>query len=250
MAQKGRGRIWIGASGWHYGHWLGPFYPPGLPKSRWFAYYADHFKTVEINASFYRRLTPAVVAAWSRTAPAGFLFALKAHRGITHFKKLKDVRQPVAEFLTVASGLGEALGPILFQLPPRWRFDAVRLRDFLADLPVGPRYVLELRDPSWINDTALSLLAASGVAFCVYELAGFRSPEAVTAPFAYLRLHGPAGAYQGLYGRAGLDPWARTIGRWAGQGLDVYCYCDNDQNGYAARDAAMLAALLEAGRGA
>lgn len=245
-----QGNIRLGTSGWQYSHWQGPFYPPGLPKVGWFAYYAERFSSVEINASFYRRPTPGVVAAWKNSAPQDFVFALKAPRGITHFKKLNKAGQAVTEFLDVASGLGETLGPILFQLPPRWRFDAPRLRAFLTELPVGQRFVFELRDPTWINDTALTLLADFGVAFCVYELAGFRSPVEVTAPFAYIRLHGPGAAYQGRYGREGLTPWAQTVVAWAERGLDVYCYFDNDQDGFAVMDAALLADMLGKGSAA
>ncbi len=242
---SGQGRIRVGTSGWQYPHWRGPFYPPGLPPSDWFAFYAERFGSVEINASFYRRPTQKAVARWKSAAPDGFVFAVKAHRGITHFKKLKNAGQAVADFLEAVSGLGKALGPILFQLPPHWRFDVARLRDFLAELPAGQRFAFELRDPSWINDAALALLAEAKAAFCVYDLAGFRSPVAVTAPFAYIRLHGPGAAYQGRYGQAGLAFWAQIANDWAGQGCDVYCYFDNDQGGFAAMDAALLAAMLE-----
>jgi uncharacterized protein YecE (DUF72 family) len=241
---RGPAPVHVGTSGWHYEHWRGPFYPEDLRVDGFLAYYAGRFATVEINNSFYRLPSERALATWRETAPPGFIFAVKASRFITHLKKLKDPERSLAPFLERMALLGEKLGPILLQLPPRWHFDAARLTAFLAALPAGRRYALELRDRSWINDRALELLATHGAAFCIYELAGYLSPREVTADFVYIRLHGPGGAYQGKYDTRTLGAWAEAMAGWSQQGREVFCYFDNDEAGYAAQDAGQLQDML------
>jgi uncharacterized protein YecE (DUF72 family) len=159
-------------------------------------------------------------------------------------KKLKDPERSLAPFLERIALLGEKLGPILFQLPPRWHFDAARLAAFLMALPAAHRYALELRDRSWINAEALDLLSAHGAAFCIYELGGYRSPREVTADFVYIRLHGPGGPYQGRYDRQTLTAWAEATAAWTRQGREVFCYFDNDAAGFAAQNALQLQEML------
>lgn len=236
----------IGTSGWSYAHWKGPFYPADLPDSQLLAFYCRHFDSVEINNTFYHLPSEPAVRQWRDTAPPGFVFSTKASRYITHMKKLKEPQQSVATFLQRMQRLGERLGPIVFQLPPRWHFNAERLRGLLQILPQSHRYAFEFRDPDWINDEALALLRQHGAAFCIYDLAGFLSPLHVTAEFVYIRLHGPAGAYQGSYDEPTLRAWAERITAWTRQGLDVYCYFDNDERAYAVQNAQDLRALLEA----
>lgn len=239
-----KGQIYVGTSGWHYGHWKGPFYAVDLPEAEMLPFYAARFRTVEINNTFYRLPAAETFSQWRKATPEGFVFAVKASRYLTHMKKLKDPQEPLALLLEHASALGEKLGPILFQLPPRWRCNPQRLQDFLAALPAGHRYAFEFRDESWFDRRVCDALAEAGVAFCIFELAGLQSPREVTADFVYVRLHGPGGAYQGEYGNSGLAPWAAAISAWARQGKDVYCYFDNDQAGYAARDAPRLQAMV------
>jgi uncharacterized protein YecE (DUF72 family) len=243
-----RGLVHIGTSGWHYGHWRGPFYPDGLEAGRFLTYYAERFQTVEINNSFYQLPSEAALKNWRTCVPDGFIFAVKGSRFITHMKKLKDPERSLAPFLERIVLLEEKLGPILFQLPPRWHFNEPRLAAFLKALPGGYRYALELRDQSWINARALDLLARYGAAFCIYELDGYLSPREVTADFVYIRLHGPAGPYQGQYERQTLAGWARAISAWTRQGREVFCYFDNDEAGYAAQDALQLQNMLRPGR--
>ncbi len=235
--------IHIGTSGWHYDHWRGPFYPDALGAGRFLTYYAGRFSTVEINNSFYRLPSERALAAWRDTVPPDFLFAVKGSRFITHLKKLQDPERSLAPFLERIALLEEKLGPILFQLPPRWHFNAARLAAFLQALPGKYRYALELRDRSWINAAALDLLARRGVAFCIYELDGYLAPREVTADFVYIRLHGPGGPYQGKYGARTLTAWAAAMAAWAQQGREVFCYFDNDEAGYAVQDAAQLQEL-------
>lgn len=238
-------RIHIGTSGWSYEHWLGPFYPEKLGAARMLTYYAERFRTVELNTSFYHLPAEKSLQAWREAVGDNFLFAVKASRYITHMKKLKDPEIPVATFLERIETLGPArTGPILFQLPPKWRCNPDRLRQFLGYLPGTHRYAFEFRSTSWFREEIYGQLAGAGAAFCIYEIAGTRSPKAVTADFVYIRLHGPDGAYAGLYPEKTLVDWAENIQGWAAEGKEVFCYFDNDQLGYAAQNAAQLQEML------
>jgi len=236
---------YIGTSGWHYPHWQGPFYPQGLVPAAWLDYYARQFATVEINSSFYRLPSHAVARAWKTATPAGFTFAIKASRYITHMKKLRTPRTSLHAFLAVTQALGKKCGPLLFQLPPRWRCNPGRLAAFLRALPKNRECVFELRDPSWHNPEVYALLRRYNAAFCVYELGGFESPHVITADFAYIRLHGPAArAYGGSYSASAMERWAECIRGWK-KLRRVYIYFDNDEAGYAAHNALALRVLLE-----
>ena len=232
--------IRIGTSGWHYAHWRGRFYPPGMPSSQMLAHYRRFFDTVEVNNSFYRLPEAATFAGWRAATPPGFCFAVKASRWLTHMKKLKDPEAGLAKLLPRAEALGEKLGPILFQLPPRWRCDPERLAAFLAALPPTHRYTFELRDPTWHDPAVYRLLEQQNAAFCIYDLAGFQSPLQLTADFAYVRLHGPDGAYQGSYSPAALETWAGRIRAWQRTLDAVYVYFDNDADAHAVEDALAL----------
>lgn len=246
--KKTSGKIHIGTSGWGYDHWRGNFYPDDLPKNRWLEYYIRHMHTVEINSSFYHLPQARTFTGWREKAPEGFVFAVKASRFITHMKKLKDPEGPVSTFLSRSEQLEDKLGPILFQLPPGWSFNEDRLVHFLEILPDKYAYAMEFRDDSWWNGRTRELLSRHNAAFCIFELAGRKSPETITADFVYVRLHGPDGPYAGKYGEDALAAWAEKIGEWAGRGLKVYCYFDNDQSGYAAANALRLNELTSAGR--
>lgn len=238
-------RILIGTSGWHYDHWKGPFYPKDLSAQAMLDFYARRFITVEINNSFYQLPTPETLHQWQEKTPQEFVFAFKASRYITHMKKLKDPQASVQKMIAVAERLGSKLGPILFQLPPRWRVNPERLKHFLHALPDGHRYTFEFRDPSWFDDRIYNILAAHNAAFCQYQIQGRRSPKQVTADFVYIRLHGPAKqAYEGKYDTRTLSGWAGALSAWQRQGKTVFCYFDNDQAGYAAQNALRLRKML------
>lgn len=238
------GTTYVGTSGWHYSHWVGPFYPKGLAPNDFLGFYAGRFGSVEINNTFYRLPKAETVAEWCRETPPGFVFACKASRYITHMKKLKDPAAATARFFDVVTGLRRKLGPILFQLPPHWNVDVERLAHFLAALPRGFRFAFEFRDESWFVPAVFRLLERHGAAACAFDLGGRRSPVRLTADFIYIRLHGPGGPYRGRYDGRTLAAWARRAKAWRESGLDVYCYFDNDEAGYAAADALRLAALL------
>jgi len=237
--------IHIGTSGWNYGHWKGPFYPEDLPDQDLLSYYRKRFDTVEINNSFYNLPSESSLASWKDTVPGDFEFSVKASRYITHMKKLKDPQEPLENFMDRIETLGNRLGPILFQLPPKWNCNLDRLRSFLATLPSNHRCTMEFRDDSWWNEDVFDLLKKHNCSFCAYDLAGTQSPKELTADFAYVRLHGPADAYEGRYGKQALAAWAGTFSAWRSDLKDIYCYFDNDQNGYAALDAADLNDMMK-----
>jgi uncharacterized protein YecE (DUF72 family) len=232
----------IGTSGWHYKHWVGPFYPETTPPARMLDLYTRQFDTVELNTTFYRLPPERAAAEWARRTPADFLFAAKGSRFITHMKKLRDPALALSRYFERLEGLGPKLGPIVFQLPPKWSVDVDRLSAFLDALPRPRRYAFEFRDPTWNVPAVYDLLRAHGAAYCIFELAGFLSPLEITADFSYIRLHGPGGKYQGSYSDATLADWASRIRSW---GLPAnFIYFDNDQAGYAAANARRLEELL------
>lgn len=235
--------VHIGTSGWHYRHWRGVFYPEDLRPAEYLGYYCQRFSSVEINNSFYRLPEITTLADWRDSTPAGFLFSLKASRYLTHMKKLKEPAEGLAVFLERAAVLSEKLAVVLFQLPPRWRCNPERLRGFLELLPKKYRYAFEFRDPSWFNPEVYRILADRNAALCLYDLEGFEAPREITADFIYARLHGPGSAYQGSYDHRRLSAWAGDFSAWRNRGLEVFCYFDNDEAGYAAKNGLELQAM-------
>ncbi len=236
--------IRVGTSGWHYGSWVGPFYPHDAKPPSFLAHYTERFDCVEVNNTFHRLPRREVVEAWAAQAPKGFLFAVKANRFITHMKKLKDPAEPIRRMFSVLDGFGAKLGPILFQLPPGWRVNVERLAEFLAALPRGRRYAFEFRDESWLCDETFEALRKADAALVLYDFEGRQPPELVTADFVYVRLHGPGGKYKGSYSGPALGAWRDRAKRWRRQGRDVFVFFDNDEKGYAAADATKLRAML------
>jgi len=235
----------IGTSGWVYPHWQGIFYPSDLPQSRWYDHYARHFDTVEINYSFYRLPSEAAFDRWHEQAPPGFVYAVKANRYLTHIKRLKDVAGPLARFLSRARRLGDSLGPILWQLPPRWKANPARLEAFAGLLPADLIHVFEFRDSRWFVKPVREILERFGLAFCIFDMVGVPCPAWVTSGVVYLRFHGSKIVYGGRYGQEGLRPWARRIQRWLVEGRTVYAYFNNDAFGHAVQDARDLRDLLD-----
>ncbi len=242
-----KGRIHVGTSGWHYKHWKGTFYPEKTKDSEQLAYYLKYFRTVELNNPFYRLPTAKTFEGWRKAVPDDFIFSVKVSRFITHLKKLHETEESLATFVSNAGALKQKLGPLLFQLPPGWQINEERLGEFLKTLPRDRQCTFEFRNPTWYSNAIFKLLEKHNCAFCIYELAGHRSPEAVTADFVYIRLHGPGkGKYEGSYPDKTLEKWAEKCLGWAAEKRDVYIYFDNDQFGYAAFNALKLGAMVNA----
>jgi uncharacterized protein YecE (DUF72 family) len=255
--------IRVGCSGWVYKHWAGDFYPAGLPAPLWFDHYRAVFDTVEINNSFYRLPEWRTFAAWGARArtPGGagapFLFAVKASRFLTHMKRLIDPEEPIDRLLRRARHLGPTLGPILYQLPPRWVPDVGRFEEFLAALPktielprtgrrVPLRHTVEFRDARAYEGPLPALLERYGVALCLHDMKESVTPRATIGPFVYVRFHGTS-RYGGRYPDDHLAGWAAWLRQAHGTGRDVFVYFNNDTGGHAPRDAARLRALLADG---
>jgi len=237
--------IRIGTSGFHYRHWIGPFYPPKTSTARMLDYYVQHFDTLELNNSFYRLPSFEAFECWRDSTPRDFVFSVKASRFITHNKKLKDPENALHNLLPRAEHLGKKLGPVLFQLPPKWKVNDERLLALLEILPREHRYAFEFRELSWMTPEICHILHKFNAAFCIYELAGYHTPLEITADFSYVRLHGPAtGKYQGSYSRQRLHKWARWIEQQAKRLRAIYVYFDNDQAGYAAQNALALRQMV------
>lgn len=236
----------IGTSGWVYPHWRGVFYPPDLTQSRWFDYYGQYFTTVEINNSFYRLPAETTFDRWQAQAPPGFIYAVKANRFVTHLKRLKDVAEPLERFLSRARRLGDTLGPILWQLPPHWHADPVRLETFAALLPTDVINVFEFRDPSWFVPPVREILERFRLSFCVFDMPNLPCPPWVTCPVVYLRFHGAETTYAGRYGPTGLEPWVERIRPWLAEERTIFAYFNNDAFGHAVEDARLLSELVAA----
>ncbi len=242
-------RHWIGTSGWSYRNWRETFYPKSLKPGDWLGFYAQTLRCVELNASFYRLPREDMLRTWAARTPEDFRFAVKAWRAITHFRRLRDCDDLLEAFFARLALLGGKLGPVLFQLPPRFAVDPERLDAFLGRLPSDQRVAVEFRDPSWHCAETYAVLAARGAAFCPFELAELRGPRVVTADFTYVRLHGRTQRYRGAYGEAELADWATWLCGQLTQGRDVYVFFDNtDEADAAPRNAERLDRLLEDAR--
>ena len=239
----------VGTSGWNYRHWRdGRFYPAGLATARWLPFYAERFATVELNTTFYGIPAPATSARWATCVPRGFRFAVKLWKGITHFKRLLDCGEHLARFFAAVEPLGAARGPLLVQLPRRWRRDPARLDAFLAEVRARAtlrwRVALEVRDPDWVHPEIYRVCDRHGAAMALADMPICPVLEPNDAPFVYLRRHGPQGTCRDSYPPERLQADAERIRGWLGEGRDCWSYYNNDIGGAAVDDAAALMRLL------
>lgn len=233
----------IGTSGWNYPHWRKIFYPQGLATRKWLRFYSQYFDTVEVNATFYGTPKEKTFRNWYEETPAGFLFALKANRFITHIKRLRNIEEPLARFYQIISPLKEKIGPLLFQLPPSLKYDYSLLEDFLSLLDQRYLTTIEIRHSSFHNEQFLEQLKKYQVALCLSDTAG-RYPSLlfeITASFVYVRLHGSRSLYRSCYLEDELRFWAEKLKEW---NLPAYVYFDNDSLGWAVPNALRLKELL------
>jgi uncharacterized protein YecE (DUF72 family) len=239
-----RRRLCVGTAGWSYRHWRGLFYPEGLPQRRWLEHYAEHFDTVEVNSTFYHLPRETTLESWRRRAPEGFVYALKASRFITHEKLLVGAEGPTEEFLSRARLLEDKLGPVLFQLPPRFGLDLGALGSFLELLPADGSCLFEFRNESWYVPDTFELLQEGGACFCTHDMPRLHTPRRAVGPAAYVRFHGPERRYAGAYPERTLAEWADWLaGQWEA-GRSIYAYFNNDIGGHAVHDARALREML------
>lgn len=239
----------IGCSGWMYDDWRGRLYPEGLARERWLERYAAVFETVEVNSTFYRLASRDAVAEWVERTPAGFLFAVKASRYLTHVKRLTDLDRGVRRFYERIEPLVEAerLGPVLWQLPENFHRDVERLETALEALP-GGRHCIEFRHPSWFEPAVYELLREHEVALVIgdHPKRPFQSHE-LTAGWTFVRFHHGARGRGGNYSEAELERWKRRIARWRSR-VEVFAYFNNDWSGFAVENARWLTRHLSDAR--
>jgi uncharacterized protein YecE (DUF72 family) len=244
------GELRVGCSGWSYADWRGIVYPADAPARSWFSLYAQQFDTVELNTTFYRLPKVATVDGWADQAPPGFTFAVKVGQFGSHRMKLKDAESWLPRHLERVEHLGPHLGPNLVQLPPRWKRNTERLDEFLTIAPRHLRWAVELRDPTWLHDDVFEVLARHGAALCIHDLLPAH-PWERTAPWTYVRFHGPRALtdkYRGQYGARRLAPIVDRLAAWRAEGTAVFAYFNNDYDGYAVTDARWIRARLSRSR--
>lgn len=236
----------IGTSGWSYDHWTDVLYPPGLPAARRLAHYAEVFDTVELNASFYRWPKDATFAGWRDQLPGGFTMSIKAHRGLTHYRRLASPEPWIERFERCWQLLGDHRGVLLVQLHPEQPRDDARLDSFLRSVPPPIRVAVELRHPSWNDPAVYALLESHRAAYVVVSGADLACVPRATTDLVYVRMHGPdpATMYTGSYTPDDLRWWAERISAWDNEGRDVWMYFNNDLGGHAVRNARSLRELL------
>jgi uncharacterized protein YecE (DUF72 family) len=242
-----RRAIRIGCSGWNYKSWKDEFYE-GRPAREWLEQYARHFDTVEVNNTFYRLPNRDAVANWERTAPAGFLFAVKASRYLTHLKRLSDLGPGLERFYERIEPLlrSPKMGPLLWQLPPNFRRDDDRLARAVARMPREQRHCIEFRHPSWFADDVYAVLREHGVALVIGDRPEVKEFQAhvFTAPWTFVRFHYGSRGRRGNYSEAELEGWARRFEDWSRE-VEVLAYFNNDWEVFAVRNAIWLKRRLD-----
>ena len=231
----------IGTSGWQYRDWRGPFYPDRLAQRGWLESYAARFATVESNNAFYRLPERSTFEAWAARTPGDFDMAVKMSRYLTHILRLTDPAEPVERFLARVAGLGDKLGPVLIQLPPRLQADEQRLDEVLRRLAPHVRVAVEFRHRSWFTTSIRDLLQHHGAALCLTDRRGPTSPTWRTTDWTYLRFHGGRATPRPCYGPQALATWAQRLSEGWGAGLDGWVYFNNDHRACAPHDAAVFA---------
>ena len=218
-------RLRVGSSGYNFPEWKGTFYPAKLPSVQMLSYYAERLDTVEINYTFYRMPNAKTVAGWDATVPAGFTFVLKAPQRITHIARLRDVDDSLRYFTETIRPLGPKLGPILVQLPPNFKQDLTRLKDFLTLFPADLRCAWEFRHASWFADDTYEVMRAANAALCIAETEAGHTPLVATAAFGYFRLR------EAGYSKKQLEKWATTIADLGQAWTDAFVFFKHEESG-------------------
>lgn len=266
MTKIKKGKLFIGTSGWVYSHWQGIFYPANLPSKDKLKYFSKHFKTAEINYSFYHLPRTTTYQNWYLQTPKDFLFAVKASRFITHIKRLKGVKKSWKVFLKNTLNLKEKLGPILFQFPPSFKAtpeNIKRLENFIREISDQTRtnsrlrFAFEFRHKSWcdpegkpsasygVNKEIYNLLKKYKVAWVIADSPRYPKAEVITSDFVYIRMHGSKVLFSSKYTKKELKALSQKIKKWLNQRLNVYCYFNNDAYGYAIENAKELLKLCQ-----
>ncbi len=217
-------KSWIGTSGFQYAEWKGTFYPEDLPANKMLPFYAERFSTTEINYTFHRIPAAKTIDNWKQLTPEKFRFSLKAPQKITHFARLRECTDTLRYFYDVVSGLGEKLGPVLFQLPPNFGKDTFVLGDFVNGLPGGTRATFEFRHESWFDDEVFETLKTSNAALCIADSEKLTAPRVSTANWGYLRLR------REDYSKIDIERWVEFVRGQHGWD-DIFIYFKHEEAG-------------------
>lgn len=242
-------KLFIGTSGFSYSHWENNvFYSEGLPKKEQLEYFAQNFNSLELNNPFYRLPSEKTFLNWQKRTPPDFLFAVKVSRFITHIKKLNQCQNYWKLFLERSLNLGSKLGPFLFQLPPTWKINLSRLKEFVEMIEKNNskfRFVFEFRHPSWFSPEIYQFLKKyKNISLCSADSPSFSIKEEISGNFIYIRMHGGKILYSSNYSEKELKQLAKQINGYLNKGMDVYCYFNNDAYGFAVKNAKQLSKIL------
>jgi uncharacterized protein YecE (DUF72 family) len=230
-------KCWIGTSGFQYAEWKRTFYPEDLPAAKMLPFYAERFSTTEINYTFHRIPAPKTVENWKQLTPDNFRFSLKAPQKITHWSKLRECTDTLEYFCKVATGLGERLGPVLFQLPPTFKKDIDVLSSFLREFP-SMRAAFEFRHESWFDDEIFGLLKSRNVALCIADTADLATPRQGTADYGYLRLR------REDYQKIDIERWAQFVSEQKSNWQDAFVYFKHEESGIGPKLAQQMMQLV------
>jgi uncharacterized protein YecE (DUF72 family) len=233
-------RLHVGTSGYNFPEWKGTFYPAKIKPPEMLPYYAGRLSTVEINYTFYRMPTAKTVAGWNAAVSDGFTFVLKTPQRITHIARLRDVDDPLRFFTETVRPLGPKLGPILVQLPPNFKQDLARLKDFLTLFPADLRCAFEFRNASWFTDATYEALRAANAALCVADTEDGHTPLQATADFGYFRLRDEG------YDEQDLETWAKKIAELGKPWTEAFVFFKHEESGEGPKLAQRFATLFEA----
>src|SRR5262249_44103187 len=231
-------RLHVGTSGYNFPEWKGTFYPPKVKPAEMLPYYAGRLSTVEINYTFYRMPNAKTVSGWSQAVPDGFTFVLKTPQRITHIGRLRDIDDPLRYFTETVRPLGTKLGPILVQLPPNFKQDLARLKDFLTLFPADLRCAWEFRNASWFSDDTYEALRVANAALCVADTDEGHTPLVAAADFGYLRLR------DGGYSQEQLAQWATSLKDLGKDWKDAFVFFKHEESGEGPKLAQQFAALF------
>ncbi|QEC67841.1 DUF72 domain-containing protein [Panacibacter ginsenosidivorans] len=217
----------IGCSGFSYKEWKGNFYPQKLPQTRWFEYYSTHFNTLELNVTFYRFPQLKIMENWFAKSPEDFLFAVKAPRLITHYKKFNDCQQLLSDFYTtISKGLKNKLGPVLFQLPPQIKYDEIFLQKLIYSVDNSFNNVIEFRHSGWWRQDVYDILKKHGITFCGINHPQLPADVITNTPLVYYRFHGAPKLYYDEYAKADITTMANDI-LSSKRAKDVFVFFNN-----------------------
>jgi len=227
-------QIYCGTSGWSYQDWKGKFYPEKLSQAKWFGHYAQTFNSVEVNATFYRWFEEKTYQNWQQKAPEGFKYVIKLPRGITHQKLLKEIEDYAERFEGLVAHLGNKLGMLLMQLPPKMPYNPERIDKALSAFKHPEKLAVEFRSAEFFTEEISDILKKHGATFCIVDSPDIKPIPALTSKTAYLRFHGHTEWYKDSYSPEQLENFKEICQNLIEQGAEkLYLFFNNNIGGHA-----------------